>query len=404
VKNQVAFTLIELLVVIAIIAILSVVVILTLNPAQLLQQSRDSNRLSDLSITNTALGVYAAEGGSSLGNSNLVYISVPDPAATSSAGDNCQGLGLPTAPSGTTYFCGASTTYRNVDGTGWIPVSFSSLAGGSPLGQLPQDPINTTSTGLYYTYATNGTQYMVTAIPEAQKTKASYGTTYPIKDYPDVMASGNNLTISPLYNTTGLVGYWPFEEGSGSSTADASGSGNAGSWGGTPAGTNGTYYAGGKVGNYAGEFGGSSGNYISVSNIPMTTSMTFAAWIQPTTIPSSYPAIVQNSFSGGLYIQPSGAMFMQICNGTCANVGGASAVVNTWQYVVGMYSYSSGSTTISLYVNGKSVGMSGTSLVSNTITGMSIGVQQYQGLIDDLRVYNRALSASEVQALYNSQK
>src|SRR5277367_382048 len=103
-----AFTLIELLVVIAIIAILSVVVILTLNPSQLLQQSRDSNRLSDLSITNTALGVYAAQGGSSLGSSALVYLSIPDPSATTTAGDACQGLGLPSAPSGTAYFCAAS--------------------------------------------------------------------------------------------------------------------------------------------------------------------------------------------------------------------------------------------------------------------------------------------------------
>ncbi|MBI2888821.1 MAG: prepilin-type N-terminal cleavage/methylation domain-containing protein, partial [Candidatus Liptonbacteria bacterium] len=42
------FTLIELLVVIAIVAILAVVLILTLNPAQILAQSRDSTRISDL--------------------------------------------------------------------------------------------------------------------------------------------------------------------------------------------------------------------------------------------------------------------------------------------------------------------------------------------------------------------
>src|SRR6202035_4968923 len=114
-QHRNAFTLIELLVVIAIIAILSVVVILVLNPGQLLQQSRDANRLSDLSITNTALGVFAAQGGISLGSSSVVYISVPDPSASSSAGDQCQGLNLPAAPSGTTYFCGASSTYRNTN-------------------------------------------------------------------------------------------------------------------------------------------------------------------------------------------------------------------------------------------------------------------------------------------------
>ncbi|HEY4526144.1 MAG TPA: prepilin-type N-terminal cleavage/methylation domain-containing protein, partial [Candidatus Paceibacterota bacterium] len=47
-----SFTLIELLIVIAIVAILSTVVIITLNPAELLRQSRDSVRLSDLSLMN----------------------------------------------------------------------------------------------------------------------------------------------------------------------------------------------------------------------------------------------------------------------------------------------------------------------------------------------------------------
>ena len=55
------FTLIELLVVIAIIAILSVVVVLTLNPAEMLRRSRDSNRASDLSIIKTAIGLYLAD-------------------------------------------------------------------------------------------------------------------------------------------------------------------------------------------------------------------------------------------------------------------------------------------------------------------------------------------------------
>ena len=55
------FTLIELLIVIAIVAILSVVVILTLNPAELLKQTRDSNRISDLSTLKSALSLYLAD-------------------------------------------------------------------------------------------------------------------------------------------------------------------------------------------------------------------------------------------------------------------------------------------------------------------------------------------------------
>jgi prepilin-type N-terminal cleavage/methylation domain-containing protein len=81
------FTLIELLVVIAIIAILAVVVVLTLNPAQLLASGRDSSRISDMSSLNSAINLYnntdqGGASGYSLGSSNTVYISIPDPNAT----------------------------------------------------------------------------------------------------------------------------------------------------------------------------------------------------------------------------------------------------------------------------------------------------------------------------------
>ena len=55
------FTLIELLIVIGIIAVLAVVVLLTLNPAELLRQARDSNRVSDLASLNSALSYYLAD-------------------------------------------------------------------------------------------------------------------------------------------------------------------------------------------------------------------------------------------------------------------------------------------------------------------------------------------------------
>ena len=56
-----AFTLIELLVVIAIVAVLAVTVILTLNPAQLLRQARDSNRTQDLATLKSAISLYLAD-------------------------------------------------------------------------------------------------------------------------------------------------------------------------------------------------------------------------------------------------------------------------------------------------------------------------------------------------------
>ena len=170
-RSHDAFTLIELLVVIAIIAILAVVVVLTLNPAQLLMQSRDANRLSDATTIKNALSIYSEDVGGNLGSSSVVYISIPDPAATSTAGDQCQGLGLPSLPSGT-YQCASSSTFRNINGMGWIPVDFASTSIGSPISSLPVDPINTTSSGEFYTYETNGTQWETTMALESSKYKA----------------------------------------------------------------------------------------------------------------------------------------------------------------------------------------------------------------------------------------
>ncbi len=173
------FTLIELLVVIAIIAILAVVVVLSLNPAELLRQSRDASRISDMDTLNHALAIYAADQGGntyfSLGSSNTVYVSLPD-----NSSSTCGDLGLPILPTGYAYACVAATSSKNVNGTGWIPVPFSNGSGGSPIGSLPLDPVNQSSSRLYYTYTTNGGQYELTAVLESQKYKLGGSWTDPL--------------------------------------------------------------------------------------------------------------------------------------------------------------------------------------------------------------------------------
>src|ERR1022692_1217900 len=167
-----AFTLIELLVVIAILAVLAVVVVLVLNPTGLLQESRDANRLQDMATLNSAIGISLADySGENIGSSNIVYVSVPDNVATSSLGDQCQGLGLPALPSTYTYHCANATYLRKIDGTGWIPVNFTQNAFGSAVAQLPIDPANNTSSRLWYSYVTNGTQFEVTTPFESAKYK-----------------------------------------------------------------------------------------------------------------------------------------------------------------------------------------------------------------------------------------
>jgi len=412
-----AFTLIELLVVIAIIAVLSVVVILTLNPAQLLTQARDANRVSDVSTLNSAISLYLTQGGMALGSGSTTYISIPDPIASTTAGDHCDGLGLPALPSGDFYHCAASSTYRNTDGTGWVPVNFTGIATGAPLSQLPIDPINQTSSNLFYTYTTNGTQYQVTAIPESSKYKTQYGSSFPVADYPDIMSQGSNLTLSELWSTQGLVGYWPMEEGIGSSTADKSGNGNIGVWQGASVGSNG-YYVPGKIGNWAGAFN-SAGTYIITpsNNFPTgSAARSEFAWIQ------------FSNCNGAVFGTGKAAIAQSASLYTCSSSGSpanhyyfeaysddvhTSVLVpsfSTWHFVG--YTYTAGAAGVTLYLDGNADAENfqdysealNTQFGSSTIGADINGTGGINGYIDDVRMYNRTLSAAEVQALYNAEK
>lgn len=168
-RSSRAFTLIELLVVIAIIAIISIVLILILNPAEYLNRSRDANRLSDMDTMVHILAISQVDSNIALGSSSVVYVSVPDPLATSTAGTQCQGLGLIAIPASTTYHCAASSTFRKTDGTGWIPVNFSLISAGNPISALPVDPQNITSTGQFYEYMTDGNHYEITSLFQSTK-------------------------------------------------------------------------------------------------------------------------------------------------------------------------------------------------------------------------------------------
>ncbi len=150
-SKQKGFTLIELLVVIAIIAVLSVVVILTLNPAELLRQARDSNRISDLNTMKSAISLFLVDTASStgLGLYTTCYSSAPNPNEVS------QQCNLIFEPDPTVTSTKAAATAPKVDGAGWIPIDFTRISSGAPIGTLPVDPVNATPT--YYFYRASST-------------------------------------------------------------------------------------------------------------------------------------------------------------------------------------------------------------------------------------------------------
>lgn len=168
VKGSSGFTLLELLIVIAIIAILSVILVLVLNPAETLKKSRDAQRISDLATLKTALGIIVTSS-----TTPLLSGTVSNSLCKGGSGQDTIWYSLPissaitdTTLDGTTGVNAAvQVSAANgplVNGNGWIPVNFSWLSGGSPISNLPLDPVNTISTlgtvantDLVYRYACN---------------------------------------------------------------------------------------------------------------------------------------------------------------------------------------------------------------------------------------------------------
>jgi len=126
------FTLIELLVVIAILAILMAVVVIAINPAEMLKKTRDTKRISDLDALRTALNLYITDQGNlgSLVSTNCYLHSI----------DTFSGTDI----SPTCNF--VASTSQAVNGGGWIPIDFSVISSGNPLSTLPVDP-NPKATG-----------------------------------------------------------------------------------------------------------------------------------------------------------------------------------------------------------------------------------------------------------------
>jgi hypothetical protein len=214
------------------------------------------------------------------------------------------------------------------------------------------------------------------------------------------------VTVSNWTPPAGLVAAYTFEAGSGTIVADASGNGRTGTMSGGV-----SWAPGGKFGQ-ALSFNGTSGlvSIADAASLDFTSNMTIEAWVWPTAR-SNWDTVVMKGFgsSGRAYALYAGdgtglpAGTIRAGSSERSAVGSSVMPLNTWSHVAMTF----GGGSLRIYVNGVQVGGvagNGNIRTSNdpvTIGGSSAWGRWFAGLIDEVRIYNRALSQSEIQAGMN---
>jgi hypothetical protein len=220
--------------------------------------------------------------------------------------------------------------------------------------------------------------------------------------------NSTTIQITVTYNATrptGLVAAYSFNESLGTGVIDASGNNNNGTFGSGVTRTTSGKFGGGLV------FNGTSG-LVTIPNsasLQLTTGMTLEAWVNPSAVNSAWRDTIYKG-NDNYYLE--GTSDNGGKPGAGGTFGGADVVTygtvplaaNTWTHLAETYD----GTTLRLYVNGAQI--SGVARTGNIATstnplqigGDSIYGQFFQGMIDEVRVYNRALTPVEIQSDMNS--
>lgn len=249
-------------------------------------------------------------------------------------------------------------------------------------------------------------------------------------------AGGSHTAINKPGNNLGLIGYWPMNEGSGIRVNDNSPFGNFGTT------TNNPTWVNGRMGK-ALQFNGTS-NYVTAGNIPQMNTLsqiTVSAWVKassPNANAGRESHIVDKSDchgdpTSGTFEFLNGdldrADFAVYANGgspsesTCKTGLGESLPVcqnfatstyddGNWHFITGTWD----GNTVTSWADGIALGarysLGGPYTLSATSTPFEVGGycngngpgagNIYSGTIDEVRVYNRALSTSSIQTLYKA--
>jgi O-glycosyl hydrolase len=203
--------------------------------------------------------------------------------------------------------------------------------------------------------------------------------------------------------TSSLVGYWKFDEGTGTTTTDSSGHGNNGTLVNSPT------WATGKTGK-ALSFN-STTQKVDVGNsstLNPTSAISVQAWIY-TKAYTNYPRIISKettTIADPYALELTSSNNIRFFVGDGATETGTPDInvtlLNTWVHVVGTYDGQN----IKIYINGVLKGQTPkTGAIPLKTTKVLIGSnpssnRSFNGTIDDVKVWNKALTASEVLSEY----
>ena len=212
-----------------------------------------------------------------------------------------------------------------------------------------------------------------------------------------------------------LTAGYAFNEGSGATVADASGNGVTGTL------RNGAAWSTGRYGN-AVQLDGSN-DFVdlgSPASLQTTGSITISAWINAAAFPIDDAAIVSKRADGEIGYQLDttvdlgprtiGFKLTNASGSAMWRYGSTLLQANTWYHVAGVYN--AAARTLDVYLNGQpdNGGLIGTVTSTQQTNAVAAHIghrpegwgSEFNGRIDDTRIYTRALTQAEVQTDMNT--
>ena len=214
------------------------------------------------------------------------------------------------------------------------------------------------------------------------------------------------LTVNPAPPPGGApVGAWGFDEPNGTTVTDASGRGNTGTISGATRTTSGRFGS-------ALTFDGVN-DLVTVPDsaaLDLTNRATLEAWVYPSALGSDWRTILLKEQPGqlvyGLTPTTTSTGRAATCSppATCRRTARAPCALNAWTHVAMTWD----GTTQRLFINGTQVA---TRAVAGTLPnstgalrfgGNNVWSEWFAGRLDEIRIYNRALTAAEISADMNT--